>query len=162
MKKLSIFTLILFLLPIATFAAYGVQSKISGCLANQILPDSACSPGAVLTTNIKTICVVGYTKTVRDVPLSERKKVFKEYGIPYASSSNYEVDHIISLELGGSNDIANLYPESYKIADGARVKDVLENYLHKQVCKGSMNIQEAQKEISSNWLKYYTLYKLGK
>ena len=72
------------------------------------------------------------------------------------------MDHIISLELGGSNDISNLYPESYKISNGARVKDVLENYLHKQVCKGSMTIQEAQKEISSNWLKYYTLYKLGK
>ena len=76
MKKLSIFALVFILLPIATFAAYDVQTKTSGCLANQILPDPACSPGAVLTTNTKTICVVGYTKTVRDVPLSEKKKGF--------------------------------------------------------------------------------------
>ena len=136
------------------FATYGVQTKISHCIVSA-LPDPACSPGAVLTTNVKTICTVGYTKTVRDVSLATRKKVFSEYGIPYSQSVNYEVDHIISLELGGSNDISNLFPESYTIKDNARVKDVFENYLHKQVCNGSMTITEAQKEISSDWLTYY-------
>ncbi len=68
------------------------------------------------------------------------------------------MDHIISLELGGSNNIKNLFPESYKIDNGAKVKDKLENYLHKQVCDGSMTITEAQKEISTNWVKYYNQY----
>src|ERR1700690_509474 len=88
-----------------TSADYGVQIKTSGCLANQILPDSACTPGAVLTTDTGVICKVGYTKTVRDVPLKERKQVFVEYGVPYSQHSKYEVYHLISLELGGSNDI---------------------------------------------------------
>lgn len=134
-------------------STYGVQTKTSHCVAG-VTPDSGCSPGAIMTTDVSTICKVGYTKTVRDVSTATKKKVFKEYGIPYSEHSNYEVDHIISLEIGGSNDISNLFPESYTIKNGARVKDVFENYLHRQVCNGSMTIQEAQKEISTNWLQY--------
>lgn len=149
---------IIYLSSILLIPNYFVFAESIVCKSNQALPDYTCSPGDVLTTNIKTICKVGYTKTVRNVSVSTRKKVFKEYGIPYASSSDYEVDHIISLELGGSNDIKNLFPESYLIKNGARIKDKLENYLHKKVCNGSMTIQEAQKEISTDWVKYYNLY----
>ena len=138
---------------------FGVRTKTSGCLANQALPDPACSPGAVLTTDTSIICVSGYTQTVRDVPDSEKQQVFAEYGIDYSLHSNYEVDHIISLELGGSNDISNLFPESYSIQYGARVKDTLENYLHQQVCRGKLSIAVAQQEIATNWLKYYLQWK---
>ncbi len=140
---------------------YGVRTKTSGCVGNQTLPDPACSPGAVLTIDTSVICVSGYTQTVRDVPDSERQQVFAEYGIDYSLHSGYEVDHIISLELGGSNDISNLYPESYSIQYGARVKDKLENYLHDQVCSGKLPIATAQAEISSNWLKYYLAWQSG-
>ena len=157
MKSLRIILIsALFFSTIPVFAStYGVQTKTSHCIAS-VLPDTACSPGAVLTTNIKTICTVGYTKTVRSVSTATKKKVFTEYDISYSKRSNYEVDHIISLELGGSNDISNLFPEAYSIKNGARIKDVFENYLHKQVCNGSMTIDEAQKEISTNWLTYNT------
>jgi len=156
-NKIIFLSIIIFALASVSpaLATYGVQTKTNHCAANEVLQDSACSPGAILTTSTVVICKSGYTATVRDVPLSERKQVFKEYNIPYALASNYEVDHIISLELGGSNNIANLFPESYLIPDGARVKDKLENYLNNQVCSGRMTIQEAQEEISSNWLKYY-------
>ncbi len=154
MKKLFTILFSLLILPTLSFA-----SAKTTCRANLALPDPTCSPGAVLTTDVKTICKVGYTKTVRDVSTATKKNVFKEYGIPYSLHGNYEVDHIISLELGGSNDIKNLYPESYDITNGARTKDKFENYLHKQVCNGSMNIKEAQKEISTDWLKYYSLIK---
>ena len=126
-KYISYFILIVFVFPSITFADYGIRTKTNHCVAST-LPDSACSPGAVLTTNTKVICVSGYTKTVRNVSTSTKKAVFKEYDIPYAQHSNYEVDHIISLELGGSNDISNLYPESYLIKDNAREKDKFENY----------------------------------
>ena len=137
---------------------YGVRTKTTGCIANQELPDPACSPGAVLTTDTSIICVSGYTQTVRDVPTSEKEQVFAEYGIDYSLHSGYEVDHIISLELGGSNDISNLYPESYSIHYGARIKDTFENYLHGQVCNGKMSITVAQQEIATDWLKYYLVW----
>ncbi len=92
---------------------------------------------------------------MRNVTTTEKKQVFAEYGIPYSRRSNYEVDHLISLELGGSNDISNLWPEAYGINNGSRVKDVFENKLHKQVCTGKMTIDEAQKEISTDWLTHY-------
>jgi hypothetical protein len=157
-RNLSFSILISLFLSISTettFATYGVQTKTSNCTNNQILPDFACSPGAVLTTNQKVICVSGYTKTVRNVTEATKKKVFVEYGIPYSQRSNYEVDHIISLELGGSNDISNLYPESYLIKNGAKTKDIFENYLHKQICNGKMEVAEAQRQISSDWFYYY-------
>src|SRR5258708_28839464 len=99
----------------------GVRTQLRDCTADQALPDPACSSGAVLTTDTSVICVSGYTQTVRDVPLSEKQQVFAEYGIDWSLHSGYEVDHIISLELGGSNEISNLYPESYSIEYRARV-----------------------------------------
>lgn len=139
-------------------ATFGVQTKTSHCVAGAI-PDSACSPGAVLTTDASVVCVSGYTKKVRDVSNSTKKKVFKEYGIAWSARSNYEVDHIISLELGGSNDISNLFPEAYNLDNGARVKDTLENYLHSQVCSGTMTLTDAQKAISGDWTIAYSAWK---
>ena len=150
-NKLIFFTIPVILICLAQIT-FAKENQV--CVVG-VLPDLTCSPGAVLTTDIKTICTVGYTKTVRDVSTATKKKVFKEYGILYSQHSNYEVDHIISLELGGSNDITNLYPESYTITNGARAKDKFENYLHRQICKGLMDIKEAQKEISTDWLMYY-------
>jgi hypothetical protein len=152
------FNLIVFALLVSAgqaFAEYGVQVKTAQCSANQAVQDPGCTPGAVLTVDTNTICVVGYTTTVRNVPMKVRKQVFAEYGIPYEQHSGYEVDHLISLQLGGSNNISNLWPEPYNIPNGARIKDKLENYLHRQVCQGKMTIQEAQKVISGNWLQYY-------
>ncbi len=140
---------------------YTPPEKTGGCTANQALPDHVCSPGAVLTTDTSVICVSGYTKTVRNVPISEKEKVFAEYDIPWSLHSGYEVDHIISLELGGSNDISNLFPESYSIRYGARVKDTFENYLHKQVCSGNLSVTAAQQEISTDWLAYYLAWQNG-
>ena len=159
--KKYVFVFLILLLSTQTVSAltYGIQTKTSNCVTST-LPDPACSPGAVLTTDTKVICVVGYTKTVRDVSDSLKKKVFKEYGILWSKHSNYEVDHIISLELGGSNDISNLFPESFLVNNGARIKDKFENYLHKQVCDGKITLKEAQKEISTNWL-YYDQLRLG-
>jgi hypothetical protein len=144
----------LLFIPATAFATYGVQIRTEKCTANQVLPDSACTPGAIFPVATSTICVTGYTSKVRDVPLSLKKQVFKEYGISYDLHSNYEVDHLISLELGGSNDISNLWPESYLINRGSRTKDSFENYLHDQVCKGNMSLVEAHRQISTDWAKF--------
>jgi hypothetical protein len=139
-----------------------VRTKTSGCRVG-VLPDRRCSPGAydprVTPANIgSTICVSGYSESVRDVPESEKRAVYLEYGITHHAPYSYEVDHIVSLELGGSNDIANLYPESYMIANGARVKDRLENALHRAVCDGRVPLRTAQRQIAGNWLAAYPRY----
>ena len=158
LKYLSIVSVFIFCFA-SPVSAYGIQTKTANCFANQALQDSACTPGAVLTTDTKVICVSGYTKTVRNVTTSTKKKVFKEYEIPWSLHSNYEVDHLISLEVGGSNDISNLWPESYSIKNGSLIKDAFENHLHKEVCNGKVSLSDAQQEISGNWLLYYQQWK---
>jgi hypothetical protein len=110
------------------------------------------------------LCQVGYTKTVRNVPTKIKHLVFKRYGITRGHWSEYEVDHFISLTLGGSNSVENLFPQPYElylsvagkdIRMGAREKDVVENNLHKRICRGEITIKEAQDIITTNWVGYY-------
>jgi hypothetical protein len=121
------------------------------------LPDLNLTPGATLDVTKDDICTPGYSKKVRDVPTSVKRQVYQKYNIPY-TPSQYEVDHLISLQLGGSNNIRNLWPESYNIYWNAHVKDALENRLHAMVCNGTISMQEAQKEISTNWIDAYKNY----
>ena len=135
---------------------WGKQNKTSGCVINGKFPDKDCTPGAIISTATKDqICQSGYSKTVRNVPESEKNQVYAEYGITSRNPGEYEVDHFISLELGGSNDISNLFPEAAEPKPGFHEKDKVENYLHAQVCNGSMTLLEAQTQISSNWLAVY-------
>jgi len=150
------------------------RTKIMNCIIGNGLPDPQCTPGAVFPNVTKDqICVQGYTKTARAVPVSLKKKVYREYGISYPQPfGSYEADHFIPLTLGGSNDIANLWPEAARPATefldpaegrgqdttprpGFPEKDLVENYLHEQVCSGNMSLSYAQRQISTNWLDVY-------
>jgi hypothetical protein len=64
---------------------------------------------------------------------------------------------LISLELGGSNDISNLWPEAADPTPGFHQKDQVENYLHKQVCDGKLSLKQAQQEIATDWLQVYKM-----
>src|SRR6266516_1825656 len=135
---------------------WGIQTKTSGCMAHGGLADSACTPGAIFTNATQQqICTPGYSRSVRNVPVSEKDQVYAEYGITQHFSGEYEVDHLVSLELGGSNDIANLWPEAANPKQGFHEKDMVENYLHDQVCSGAISLQQAQSEIAMNWLTVY-------
>lgn len=142
--------------PSGTEPNWGVQTKTSGCMVHGPLTDSACTPGAIITTATEdAICKSGYASSVRNVPQSEKNQVFAEYGITSHAPGQYEVDHLVSLELGGSNEIANLWPEAASPKPGFHEKDKVENYLHEQVCSGAIALKEAQIEIATNWLAVY-------
>jgi len=134
--------------------------KTSGCKL-RANPDRRCSPGAYYSGLTKAvICSAGFhTSDVRNVPDSEKHQVEVEYGLaPKGYGSTLEIDHIVSLELGGSNDIANLYPEKATLPGGApgfHVKDKLENTLHDLVCDGTMTHQSVQRQIAANWQALY-------
>ncbi|HLX57956.1 MAG TPA: HNH endonuclease signature motif containing protein [Ktedonobacteraceae bacterium] len=137
-------------------ASLGKQTKTSGCVVHGGLPDSACTPGAIFTNaTVQQICTPGYASSVRNVPFSEADQAYAEYGIYHHYSGQYEVDHLVPLELGGSNDIANLWPEAANPTPGFHQKDQVENYLHDQVCSGTMSLKEAQTEIATNWIAVY-------
>src|SRR5206468_11305081 len=119
------------------------------------VPDRHWWPGAVYSGLSRTvICSPGFhTAAIRNVSEAEKHQVEAEYGLaPRGYGSALEVDHIVSLELGGSNDIANLFPER---APGFRSKDKLENRLHDLVCSGQMTLQNAQQQIAADWKSLY-------
>ena len=125
------------------------------------LPDPTLTPGAVQPgMAASNLCPVAHTPTLRNVTQAKKKAVYAEYGmIPHqgeCAPAGCEVDHLISLEIGGSNDIHNLWPEPYGGTRwNAHVKDAYENFLHAQVCAGTITLGDAQKEISTNWIVGY-------
>ena len=121
-----------------------------------LLPDPSITPGATLAVTKDDICVPGYSGKVRNVPSSVKAQAYDEYHITTHKPGEYEVDHLISLELGGSNSLKNLWPESYKTQPwNAHVKDTLENRLHDDVCTNQIDLPTAQKEIAGNWIAAY-------
>lgn len=131
--------------------------KSASCAAIGTKPDSDCTPGAAMGISKTTVCTTG-TKSRRNVDTAMRRQVYDQYGLSYPQPSGaYEVDHFIPLELGGSNDLTNLWPQPANPMPGFHQKDCVEDYLHAQVCKvGSMSLAEAQRAIVSDWLTIYT------
>ena len=123
------------------------------------LPNRKRTPGAIFTGATREIvCVPGYTKRVRHVPVDMKKAVYNGYGIKHHIKGEYEVDHLIPLELGGSNDVSNLWPQPYQGQWNAHIKDKEENELHHRVCAGTIPLAQAQKEIAFDWLQAYHKY----
>jgi hypothetical protein len=125
------------------------------------LPDSVLTPGVTRTVTLHDLCTT-LTGTIRNVPDSLKKAIYAEYGLKdddrTACSKGFEIDHLISLELGGSNDRKNLWPQSYCGTWNAKMKDALEDRLAAMVCKHQISLQDAQTAISGDWTKAYTKY----
>ncbi len=127
-------------------------------------PDGGFTPGVADRTIVqadiaRTICVHGYTAKVRSVTEAEKRQVFAEYGIDPHVGGPYEIDHLISLEIGGANDVKNLWPQSYVTRPwNAHVKDRLENKLHALVCAGKLSLRAAQKAIVEDWEGAFKTY----
>ena len=121
------------------------------------LPDPVLTPGVTRVVTLHELCTTS-TNLVRNVPESDKKAVYKEYGMKgddrNKCKEGFEIDHLVSLEIGGSNDIKNLWPQSYCGNNNAHIKDVCENLSHKLVCDGTVKLEDAQKGIASNWIKW--------
>jgi len=143
----------------SSLVVWSPRTKSEKCFVRGSLPDPECTPGAVFaTTSLEDLCSQGYTKTVRNVPEKLKRKVYEEYGFSYPQPfGTYEADHFIPLELGGSNDIANLFPEAAMPAPGFREKDIVEHYLHQEVCLRHIDLSEAQVLIDLDWVKVYEI-----
>ena len=117
-----------------------------------IYPNKALTPGSILTQDAQTVCRPGYTANVRAVPAETKALVYQRYGIPPAEARNYVIDHFIPLELGGSNDLANLWPQAWP---WDRQKDAVESYLYYEVCQGRLSLPDAQAAITEDWRGWY-------
>jgi len=133
------------------------RTKTSGCVLGAN-PDRRCSPGAYYSKLTKSrICADSFrTSKIRKVSAATKRAVKIEYGLqPISYGDALEIDHIVSLQLGGSNDIANLFPEKVDAHPGYKVKDKLENRLHDLVCDGKRTLRSVQRRIASDWQALY-------
>ena len=138
-------------------------TKTSGCAVRGKLADSRCTPGARFSRATKAkVCRPGYSSAVRNVSSSTKDAVYAAYGMTlHFNGRDGEVDHLVSLELGGANDEANLFPEAALPRPGFHEKDRLEDRLHELVCDHSVSLGAAQQMIRTDWPKAYRRYVTG-
>lgn len=143
-----------------------VESTISGKTPGD-LPQASLTPGAinpdVTQDNIdQTICVRGYTKSIRpaqNYTNKLKKEQIREYGYSDTNPKHYELDHVIALSIGGAPfDPRNLWPQHWESEWGADKKDQLEFVMYKMVCHHELSLAQAQREMAGNWIEAYKRY----
>jgi hypothetical protein len=121
-------------------------------------PKAGLTPGETRPITIAEICHNSQAEVVTgNIPEETRRKVFSEYGIS-AHSDNFEVDYLITPDLGGARSIRNLWPQPYSARWNAHVKDDLEQRLHQLVCDGKVDLATAQHDIAVDWIGAYKKY----
>lgn len=135
------------------------RTQRTGCKVRGPLPDRQCTPGAYYPrATARQICVSGYTAKVRNVSAATKRTVYAAYGISRHYRGQYEIDHLVPLELGGSNSLANLFPEAARPSPGFREKDRVENRAHSSVCSHGRALRPTQRQIAKDWTGLASLF----
>jgi hypothetical protein len=149
----------LVLLVVSGFAAFRHSAAPGLNGDRRLLPDPGITPGATREVALADLCLADDDEVVRSVPSSLRERIFQEYGMGAVPATEFEVDYLITPGLGGSDDVRNLWPEPRSnTVWNSFVKDQLEDRLHHMVCERKISLNEAQKEIASNWIEAYKKY----
>jgi hypothetical protein len=151
---------------IALLAALGLWSLAATA---DDLPDAAKTPGLARTgLSQAKICATKWGRDERHVTAAVKTQVFALYGysgyqdarcVSDAHGKTCEIDHLISREVGGADDIKNLWPQAYGSTPwNAHLKDKLENHLNKEMCAGRITLQEARDSLLDDWRVAYRKY----
>ena len=120
------------------------------------VPDIDLTPGDVRPVRLEDVCEAGSDDLDPIVPASVQQAVFRKYGMESAAAVNYQIDYLVSPQLGGTDSIQNLWPEPYdSTVWNARAKDALEQRLQQMVCTGKIDLASAQREIRVDWIAAY-------
>lgn len=147
-------------------AAFVVRSAVmrevspgtSASIEAGALPIRALTPGATAPVSAADLCA-GRVPAKEEIAPAVRQAVLRDYGMDGLSDSEYELDYLITPELGGSSDRRNLWPERYGARVwNARVKDQLEVLLPSLVCRGAVDLSTAQHDIAVDWIAAYKKY----
>ena len=133
---------------VAVLAWPGGSQALSPDRASWSATPGVLNPEVTQASIGETICRHGWTRTIRP-PTDytnqlklEQMKAYRRSGDP----SEYQEDHLISLELGGHpTDPRNLWPEPQPQATKV---DRIENELNAAICSGRITLVEGQRRIS--------------
>jgi hypothetical protein len=126
-----------------------------------VLPDHRVTPGATVKITVAKVCSTKWGQDARKVTAAMKHQAFENYGLtgntdkactPDNNGRRCEIDHLVPRQLGGADDVKNLWPQPYGGASWNAVrKDRVENRLQKEVCAGRMSLRKAQQEISRDY-----------
>lgn len=110
------------------------------------MPNPKLTPGGVAKSD----------KDRQGVTAAMEQKVFARYKLPWSRRNEFKIDHLIPIELGGADMIKNLWPQKLGMRpyDAARKKQLTEVLLE-QIKAGQITLDEAQKQISRDWIDAY-------
>lgn len=140
-------------LVLAVLVAIGSTASAEG-----FKPKSGITPGEARPITLDEVCLYSRAEISREIPEDMRRKVFAEYGIKAPRADQFEVDYLITPDLGGAESIRNLWPQPYSARWNARVKDKLEQRLHELVCERKLDLATAQHDIAVDWVTAYKKY----
>lgn len=121
-------------------------------------PNSVVTPGETRPVNLAEVCRSSQAEVVRSISAETRRQVLASYGINPDKPGEFEVDYLITPDLGGADSVRNLWPQPYSVRWNAKVKDRLEQRLHDLVCTGKIDLPTAQREIARDWIGAYKKY----
>lgn len=152
----------------AALAFVAAVLATSPALADDV-PDLTKTPGLARSDlSAETICATKWGKDERHVTARMKAQVFALYGytgdsdprcVADAHGRRCEIDHLISRELGGADDVKNLWPQAYGTSPwNAHLKDKLENKLHVEMCAGRITLNQARSMVVNDWRQAYARY----
>jgi hypothetical protein len=122
-------------------------------------PRVALTPGETRPITLEEVCQYERAEVIsRDIPEDKREEVFALYGIKSPRADQFEVDYLITPDLGGTESVRNLWPQPYSTRWNAHVKDKLEQRLHELVCSHKLELATAQRDIAADWIGAYKKY----
>ena len=157
--KLRQARVMVWLMPLAITVLLGILAS-APVEAFEVRPNRDLTGGSVRTVKSDEAC--GHAREHRGPMFSARRdEVLKRYGLPPGTHPDYEIDHLIPLCLGGSDDLSNLWPQprlSMEMTWNAEAKDRLERLMCNMVCDGQIDIATAQEAFATNWIAAYQRY----
>ena len=124
--------------------------------AGPILPRPDLTPGSARPISLNEVCGHEPLRLGPRVGDGVPRQVFETYGADFSRADEYELDFLITPELGGTAETGNLWPQSFVSTEwNAYVKDELERRLQEMVCDGRMDVATAQRRLAADWIAAY-------
>ena len=135
-----------------------VFSRTFAPIEHDALPVASLTPGATWNVTADEVCTPGAHEQ-RQVPDAVRAEVLREYRMERVPATDYELDYLITPQLGGAPAVQNLWPQRYGSRTwNAHVKDQLEQLLPRLVCEGTISLNAAQQALATDWIAAYKKY----
>jgi hypothetical protein len=135
---------------------------VAPAMAVEVWPDPDLTGGSVRIDGHDRLATCGHAKEHRGLMNAARRdEILTKYGLPPGTHPEYEIDHLIPLCLGGSDDPSNLWPQMRRSLEpewNAEAKDRLERRICDMVCAGQLDLATAQQEIAEDWIAAYQKY----